>query len=112
MVQWRWRDLSPADPLDPPPSTSRSQPPTQAIGHAVRLSAFPRPRSEGQTMPRTRAPEPTAAPMPDLPPEFLSGAHVRRMFGGITDQTLNRWIRAGKIPAPIRIGSKAFWDPR
>ena len=53
----------------------------------------------------------TPASSPGLPDEFISAEGIRRLFG-VTDRTVSTWIACGKLPAPMRIGHKSYWDPR
>jgi predicted DNA-binding transcriptional regulator AlpA len=46
-----------------------------------------------------------------LPDELLSAERVRRLFG-ICEKTLTSWVQSSKLPAPIRVGNRSYWDPR
>lgn len=39
----------------------------------------------------------------------LSARAVRERFDGITGMTLSRWVKAGILPPPIKIGTRNFW---
>jgi hypothetical protein len=42
--------------------------------------------------------------------DLLTAAEVKRVFGGITDMTLWRWIH-GKVgfPPPVKIATRNYW---
>lgn len=44
--------------------------------------------------------------------ELIDEAEVRRMLGKISRATLWRHIKAGKIPAPVRIVARNRWTRR
>lgn len=39
----------------------------------------------------------------------LSARAVRERFDGITGMTLSRWVKAGILPPPVKIGTRNFW---
>jgi predicted site-specific integrase-resolvase len=39
----------------------------------------------------------------------LSARAVRERFDGITGMTLSRWVKAGILPPPVKIGNRNFW---
>lgn len=41
--------------------------------------------------------------------ELLTGRHIRLMFGGVSDMTLWRWVRDGRIPKPLKIANRNYW---
>lgn len=43
-------------------------------------------------------------------PKKLISARDTAAFYGIGQSTLWRWINEGRIPQPIRIGRRTFWD--
>jgi predicted site-specific integrase-resolvase len=47
----------------------------------------------------------------DLPDAYLTGERVRQLFG-ISEETMRNWLKAGKLPTPVRIGNRVYFDPR
>ena len=44
--------------------------------------------------------------------DLLTSADVRRMFGGISRDTLRRWIKRREFPEPDRVvGGMRYWTP-
>lgn len=41
--------------------------------------------------------------------ELLPAARVRAALGNISDMTLWRWLRAGRLPEPVTIGRRRYW---
>lgn len=46
-----------------------------------------------------------AKPSADLPNETMNRSQVRRVIA-VSDSTLDRWIRAGKFPAPMQVAGR------
>lgn len=57
----------------------------------------------------TLAPNAPAAEVA-VPRKLLTKNDVAALFG-ITTTSINPWIAAGKIPAPMRIGRRVYWRP-
>jgi predicted DNA-binding transcriptional regulator AlpA len=47
----------------------------------------------------------------ELPDAYLTGERVRQLFG-ISEETLRNWLKAKKLPTPVRIGNRCYFDPR
>lgn len=45
-----------------------------------------------------------------LPDQLVPAARIQRMFS-ITPSTLSTWVREGKVPAPVRVRNRTFFDP-
>ncbi|MBL8797974.1 MAG: helix-turn-helix domain-containing protein [Planctomycetia bacterium] len=43
---------------------------------------------------------------------WYTAEDVRRLFGGISDRTLARWVQEGRLPPPAKIGAKWKRWPR
>lgn len=43
--------------------------------------------------------------------DLINSREVRRMFGGVSEMTLWRWLKSESVrfPAPIQISSKNYW---
>ncbi|MDX0770998.1 DNA-binding protein [Sinorhizobium medicae] len=41
---------------------------------------------------------------------YLTRRQVRERYGGIADVTVRRWIDAGRIDEPLRIGNRDYFD--
>lgn len=47
---------------------------------------------------------------PDVPADSLvNSSEARFLAGGVSDMTLWRWIKAGVIPAPLKIRKRNYW---
>jgi hypothetical protein len=42
-------------------------------------------------------------------PSFIRSAELKRIAGGVTDETLVRWVRSGVIPEPRYINRQKYW---
>ncbi|WP_049735627.1 helix-turn-helix transcriptional regulator [Rhizobium ecuadorense] len=42
--------------------------------------------------------------------KFITRAQVRKRYGGISDMTITRWLRAGRIPEPALIANRHYFD--
>lgn len=40
---------------------------------------------------------------------LIASRELRRIFGGITLQTVWRWVQNGTLPAPTKINGRNFW---
>lgn len=47
--------------------------------------------------------------MAQLSNPLLSSRSVKANFDSISDVTLWRWVRDGKLPKPIKVGKRNFW---
>jgi predicted DNA-binding transcriptional regulator AlpA len=43
---------------------------------------------------------------------YLTSAQIRRRYGNLSNVTIWRWVRAGKIPQPIKIGRRLLFNLR
>lgn len=50
--------------------------------------------------------------MKDLDNQLMTSAQVRRVFGGISDMALWRWLHREEMqfPQPIYIGKRRYWN--
>lgn len=61
-------------------------------------------------MPATMAQPGPASAANGLPEKMLTDADLASLFG-VCLITVRRWLKAGKLPAPIKLGDRRYWHP-
>lgn len=57
-------------------------------------------------------PTPSASAANEAIPSPLIRSHtVKRMFGGVSDMTLWRWLKRRGFPKPQKIAGRCYWLP-
>lgn len=41
---------------------------------------------------------------------YLTQPQLKERYGGISDMTVSRWVRAGRIPEPALFGTRHYFD--
>jgi predicted DNA-binding transcriptional regulator AlpA len=55
----------------------------------------------------TATADPRAGAIPD---RLVPRVEVARLFD-VSEQTINAWVLAKRLPAPIKIGRRSYWQP-
>jgi len=61
-------------------------------------------------LPRARVSPPVKPPLPGEAPPLLLDVHAAARALGVPKKTVGNWNRSGRLPMPIRMGSRSlFW---
>jgi len=93
------RDRLPATAPHPQPPTTAPQASPAAIQNPT---AAPNPS------PRARISPPVKPPLPGEAPPLLLDVHATARALGVPKKTVGNWNRSGRLPMPIRMGSRSL----